>query len=65
MLLLLPTPTVPLLVALALILSSCLRRALAADFAPERVLLSLADAWLRARARARARARGDTDARLG
>ena len=43
MLLLLPTPTVPLLIAVALILSSCLPGS-PTKFSPERVLLSLGDA---------------------
>jgi putative nucleotidyltransferase with HDIG domain len=44
MLLLLPTPTVPLLVALALILTTCVD-AFAGRVARDRILLSLADAW--------------------
>ena len=48
MLLLLPTPIVPLLVALALVLTST-ANALRGRLARDRVLLSLADAWLRAR----------------
>ena len=45
MLLLLPTPSVPLLVALALLLTTLGRRARAARVARDRVLLSVADAW--------------------
>jgi putative nucleotidyltransferase with HDIG domain len=44
MLLLLPTPSVPLLVALALVLTTCVD-ALRGDVSRDRVLLSVADAW--------------------